>query len=198
MSSVSTFARTSAAAAMLVLPVTAHAEQHEVTSEAVTAYFEQIREEATELVRAQELGRMVEWIERHIADGAVLQATINVVHGEESKGFATLTLDRNDMLRVSRVFAGMFQQQPIKDYSLAVEIIDVVSHGPGAVTARVRWRESMAFDPGAAGEKAADGGAEAGQLTIEEVVDCSHVVQRADDDRLTIGLSTCTGELRLQ
>lgn len=197
MSSFSTFARTSAVAAMLVLPLSVHAEQQEMTTEAVTAYFQQIQAEATEMVRAQELGRMVEWIERHIADGAVFQATINVVHGEESKGFATLTLDKNDMLRVGGVFAGMFQQQPIKDYSLEVEIIGVVSHGPGAATARVRWRESMALAPGAATEEAADGGAEGGQLTIEEVVDCSHVVQRAEDDRLIIGLSTCTGELRL-
>lgn len=111
------------------------------------------------------------------------------MHGDQPKGFAALTLDRDDMLRVGGVFAGAFQQQGIDDYSLEVELDEVISHGPGAATAHVRWTETLAL----AGGQDSD----AGQVTIEQVAECSHVIERTGgDDQLRIGLSTCIGEMR--
>lgn len=179
----------SAVAVMLMLSNSAQAEQHAIVQQDVEGYLKAIQQEAIEMVRDQEVHRMVEWIERNIAEGAVFQVSINVVHGDQPKGFAALTLDKNDMLRVGGVFAGAFQQQGIEDYSLEVELHEVISHGPGAATAQVTWTETLAL----AGGQDSD----AGQVTIEQVTECSHLIERTEeDDRLRIGLSTCTGEMR--
>lgn len=189
MTNVSTLGLGSAVAAVLVLSNPAQAEQHAITQQDVEGYLEAIQQEAIDMVRDGEVHRMVEWIERNIAEGAVFQVSINVVHGDQPKGFAALTLDRDDMLRVGGVFAGAFQQQGIDDYSLELELDEVISHGSGAATAQVTWTETLALAGGQ------DSGA--GQVTIEQVAECSHLIERTDeDDRLRIGLSTCTGEMR--
>ena len=176
-------------ASVLVLSNQAQAEERAITQQDVEGYLEAIQQEAVEIVRDQDGRRMVEWIERNIAEGAVFQVSFNVVHGDQPKGFASLTLDRDDMLRVGGVFAGAFQQQGIEDYSLQMELGQVIAHGSSAATVQVRWTETLAL---ASGKEPG-----AGQVTIEQVADCSHIIERTgEDDRLRIGLSTCTGEMR--
>lgn len=186
----------SASVALLALAAPAQADQHEITAEAATAYFEQVRQEAIEIMQAQDFDRLLEWTERNIADGAVFQASVSIFHGEEQKGIAALTVDKDDMLRLSGMFVGAFRQQEIEDYSLEVDVGDVTAHGPGAATVRVMWRESATFDPAADGGGASGDAAAEGKLTVEQVADCRHLLQR-QGDRLTIGLSTCTAEMRL-
>lgn len=60
MSNVSNLGLGSAVAAVLVLSNPAQAEQHAITQEDVEGYLEAIQEEAIEMVRDQEVHRMVE------------------------------------------------------------------------------------------------------------------------------------------
>ena len=180
-----------AAALFAVSPVVAG--EHEITSQEVEAYFQEVQEEATELVRADELHRIVEWIDGHFADGAVLQANMNIVHGEDRKGFLSMTLDKDDLSAVGGAFAGPFGQMGFEDFSLEVEVFDVIPHGPGAATVTTRWTErfTLALPPGGEGDAAP----EVGSATVEEVVDCTQIVQR-NGERLQMGLMTCTGDMR--
>jgi hypothetical protein len=192
MKSLSLFAVTTATAALLATgPL--QAGQHEITAQEVEAYFQEVQEEASELVRAAELHRIVEWIDEHFADGAVLQANMNIVHGEERKSFLSMTLDKDDLTAVGGAFAGPFGQMGFVDFSLEVEVFNVIPHGPDAATVTTRWTERVTLALPPAGE--GDVEPEAGSATIEEVVDCTQIVQR-NGERLQMGLMTCTGELR--
>jgi hypothetical protein len=192
MKSLSLFGVTTATAALLAISPL-QAGQHEITAQEVEAYFQQVQEEASELVRGDELHRIVEWIDEHFADGAVLQANMNIVHGEDRKGFLSMTLDKDDLTTVGGAFAGPFGQMGFEDFSLEVEVFNVIPHGPDAATVTTRWTErvTLALPPAGAG----DAEPEAGSATIEEVVDCTQIVQR-NGERLQMGLMTCTGELR--
>jgi hypothetical protein len=191
MKPLSLFGVTTAAAALLAISPL-QAGEHEITSQEVEAYFQEVQEEATEIVSADELHRIVEWIDEHFADGAVLQANMNIVHGEDRKGFLSMTLDKDDLTAVGGAFAGPFGQMDFEDFSLEVEVFEVIPHGPGAATVTTRWTERFTLALPPMGEGAEP---EAGSATIEEVVDCTQVVQR-NGERLQMGLMTCTGDMR--
>ena len=192
MKSLSLFGMTTATAALLAISPL-QAGQHEITSQEVEAYFQEVQEEASELVRADELHRIVEWIDEHFADGAVLQANMNIVHGEDHKGFLSMTLDKDDLMAVGGAFAGPFGQMGFEDFSLEVEVFDVIPHGPDAATVTTRWTERFTLVLPLAGQGEAE--PEAGSVTIEEVVDCTQIVQR-NGERLQMGLMTCTGDMQ--
>jgi hypothetical protein len=181
---------TATAALLAISPL--QAGEHAITAQEVEAYFQEAQEEATELVRGDELQRIVEWVDEHFADGAVLQANMNIIHGEDRKGFLSMTLDKDDLTAVGGAFAGPFGQMGFEDFSLDVEVFNVIPHGPDAATVTTRWTERVTLALPPMGEGA---GTEAGSATIEEVVDCTQIVQR-NGERLQMGLMTCTGELR--
>lgn len=183
---------TAAGAAALFALSPSMAGEHEITAKEVEAYFQQVQEEASELVRADELHRIVAWIDEHFADGAVLQANMNIVHGEDRKGFLSMTLDKDDLVAVGGAFAGPFGQMGFEDFSLDVEVFNVIPHGPDAATVTTRWTERFTLARPPMGEGAES---EAGSATIEEVVDCTQIVQR-NGEGLQMGLMTCTGEMR--
>jgi hypothetical protein len=182
---------TATAALLAISPL--QAGEHAITAQEVEAYFQEAQEEATELVRGDELQRIVEWVDEHFADGAVLQANMNIIHGEDRKGFLSMTLDKDDLTSIGGAFAGRFGQMSFKDFSLEVEVFNVIPHGPDAATVTTRWTERVTLALPQAG--AGDAEPEAGSATIEEVVDCTQIVQR-NGERLQMGLMTCTGELR--
>lgn len=169
------------------------AQPQDITTAEARAYFEQIQREVTDLMRAKELGRITDWIDRNIADGTVFQVSMNVFMAGKRKGFADLSLEKPDLRALGGVTAGAFQQQNIKDYSLEMAVTDVFSHGSGAATAKVRWNERLIADPAASG--AAHKSSDRNGLSIESVADCSHLLQR-QEGRLVIGLTTCTAEVR--
>ena len=180
-------------AALLAVAAPAQAEQHQLGEEEVRAYFEQVEREATEMVGADEIERMIEWIDTNIAEGAEFQVSMNILLGEERKGFASLTLNREDMLRMGGMMAGAFREMPIEDYELDIEVAEVTPLGAEAATVRATWTESFAVAvPEGEGAEAA----ESQRLTAEAVADCVQIVQR-DGDRLVMGLMTCTAEMRL-
>lgn len=193
MTSMSRIAFATPMAALLALAVPAQAEQHGLTEQEVRAYFDQIEQEATEMVRSDEIERMVEWIEQNIAEGAEFQVSMNILLGEERKGFASLTLDKDDMRQMGGLMAGAFRQLPIEDYELDIEVAEVTPVGQDAATVRATWTESFAISvPQGEGAEAANGQ----RLSAEAVVDCVQIVQR-DGDRLMMGLMTCIGETRM-
>jgi hypothetical protein len=141
---------TATAALLAISPL--QAGEHAITAQEVEAYFQEAQEEATELVRGDELQRIVEWVDEHFADGAVLQANMNIIHGEDRKGFLSMTLDKDDLTSIGGAFAGRFGQMSFKDFSLEVEVFNVIPHGPDAATVTTRWTErvTLALPPAGA------------------------------------------------
>lgn len=172
-----------------------HAQQQGITATDAETYFQQVQREATEIMRAKELGRLTEWIDNNIADGTVFQASLNIFHNGNRKGFMDLSLQKEDFRLVGSAFAGSFRPDDIGDYSLEVRVFDVVPHGSGAATAKVSWTERFtARQPDT--RSTSEQPSERESLTIESRADCNHLLQRVEGDRIAIGLSTCAGEVR--
>jgi hypothetical protein len=191
MSSLSRLNAAMAMAALIALATPALAGEHEITAQEVESYLQEVQREATEIMRAKELGRMVELLDRHFADGAVLQASMNIMHGDERKGFLAITLDKQDLLRVGGMLVGAFRQMEVEEFSLNVEVLNVAPHGPGAATVTTRWTERFAV---ALPTKPDTPKPE--QLAFEEVFDCTQILHR-NGKRMQMGLMTCIGEMRL-
>lgn len=177
-------------AAALLVPAPAYA-QSQLTQQEAQAYFERFQRQATEIVRSGDFSRLTEWIERNFADDAQFQLSMNLIHDEERKGQVALTVDKDDMLRMGGLLAGVFQQQRMEDYSLEIELREVVPHGPDAATARTSWTESFTVRA-----PQGEGAAEAEPLGVEGMAECVQLLQR-DGDHLIMGLMTCTGEVHI-
>jgi len=178
-----------------ILLLSTHAQaQEEITAKEVDAYLRTVEQDATEIVRSRQLERIATWIQDNIADGAVFQTSINISASNKRKGFADLSLEKQDLLRIGGVFAGSFQKQEIEDYSLEATALEVVSQGPGVATAKIRWVERMrskVAGPTDGSEKAS----KSAEITLESATDCNHLLRRMEG-RLIIGLSTCTADLK--
>ena len=179
-------------AALFLFSSQPHAQ--EITASEARAYFQQVQREIMDMMRQKELGRIAGWIDDNIADGAVFQASIDIFHDGNRKGFMDLSLLKKDLQRVGGAFAGSFRQQDVGDYSLEVVVSEVMPHGPGAATAKVSWTERFTAEQPASG--ASPQASERESLTIESRADCSHLLQRVEGGRIAMGLSTCTGEVR--
>ena len=186
-------AATSTVAVMLAFSGPAMADEHEIATADVEQYFEGIQQEFTEIVQTGEYQRMLAWGEENLGDEARFHMNSALLHDGQPKAMTTITVDKTDLGRGTRLLLAGFQgEDPIDDYSLQVEVVEVVSHGPQAATVRVTWQETGTFSPGAMGGQAAGNP----ELSFEAMHACSHVVHR-NGDRMMIGLTTCVGETRL-
>lgn len=183
-----------AAAALLLTFVPAQGQEQEITAQEADAYFRQIQKEAVEIMRSRDSGRLRQWVEANIVDGAVMQASVTLHHHGVRKGFIELTLTKDDMLNMSSLFAGALGQGVFDDYALEVTVTEVLPLGPDAATASVRWTERISINPGQAGSEGNQPGQQRQPVTIEANADCTHLLRRSED-ALVLGLSTCKGEV---
>jgi hypothetical protein len=199
----------SALAAMLVVSAPAHvqpshAQHQEISEENVRAYFEQLQQEAMDIVRNKEFERIDEVVDRHIAEGAVFAIAGEMIKEGKRKTFMAATLEREDVMAMKHQAVGMMQGITIEDYTLDVEVGEVRAHGTGAATVKATWTDKGAIRPATleAPDRAPPGPqdvrqeAEARSLTFERTFECHHVIQR-EGGQLKIGLTTCQGEVRL-
>ena len=137
-----------AAAALLLTFVPAQGQEQEITAQEADAYFRQIQKEAVEIMRSRDSGRLRQWVEANIGNGAVMQASVTLHHHGVRKGFIELTLTKDDMLNMSSLVAGALGQGVFDDYALEVTVTEVLPLGPDAATASVRWTERISINPG--------------------------------------------------
>jgi hypothetical protein len=175
-------------------------EEQNLTEDEVRSLFETMGEEMTEAVRMDEFERVLELTEEHLADEAMIMASNEIFDGEERKSFIKLTLDKEDMLRLGQMMAGMMsgaQGQSVEDYLVEIEVTDVTLIGPNAAVVAAEYTESGTIMPPNGGQGEVDAAEEAqGELAEPRQIDstsrCEHLVyQSEEEDRLLISLSAC-------
>ena len=189
-----------ATAGFLVAAGPAHAQQdqQDLSAQEVTSLFESMEQDVTQAMRAGDYARLLDWTENNLAADATFFLSQEIYVGEERKGFAVTSLDKQDMLRLSRVAVGVMsemQGQAVLDYALDIEVINVDPIGPNAAKAATRITESGTLalpgeeDPQQTGPSPTE---------IEATAQCHHLVQRdRDADQLVIGMTTCEARTRL-
>jgi len=183
---------TSAFASLLALAGPVLASEHRIATAEIEEYFQSIQQEFNQIVQTGEYQRVVVWTQENVAEEAHLQGSFAIIHDGASKFAATVMLEKPDLLRGQGLLtAGLQADDPIEDYSLQIEVQDIVPHGEDAATVRVTWSDSGTLQPSR--DQAAP---EAPAVTFERHIDCRHLLQR-NGDRMMIGLSNCIGEARL-
>lgn len=182
-----------------------HAQQ-DLSEQDVAAFFEEAERDLTQAVREGNYDRLVDWTQETIADGATFSFSQELYIGDERKSFTVASLDKQDVLRLSRMAVGVMsgmQGLTVRDYTLDVEVVKVRPIGPGAAmaTTRITERGTLAMDP-ASGQAGAGPGDDSGSgpqsLQVEATAGCSHVVQRGGSGGgLMIGMTVCESRARI-
>lgn len=188
--------------------VQAQQGQQDLSAQEVKDFLAAAEQDLTQAVRAGDYERLLDWTENNLAEGAIFSMSQEFYVGDERKGFAVTSLDKQDMLRLGRVAVGAMSGMPdraVRDYALDIEVVNVDPIGPNAATVTTRIAESgkLALPRGAAsGDTASAAAAEpaAGgdSIEIEATARCIHLVQRGEAaDQLMIGLTTCEARAHL-
>lgn len=178
----------------------AHAQQgqQDLSVQEVQSFFHSMEQEVMQAMRSGEYARLLDWTENALAEGATFFLSQEIYVGDERKGFAVTSLDKQDMLRLSRVAVGIvseMQGQAVQDYALDIEVINVDPIGPNAATAATRITES--------GKLALPGEEDPQQprlspIEIEATAECHHLIQRdRDAGELVMGMTSCEARTRL-
>lgn len=189
-----------AAAGLLLAAGHAHAQQdqQDLSAREVQSFFDGMEQEVVQAMRAGEYARLLDWTEDNLADGATFVLSQEIYVGDERKGFTVTSLDKQDMLQLSRVALGIMseiQGQAVQDYALDIQVINVDPIGPNAATAATRITES--------GKLALPGEEDAQQrrsppTEVKATADCHHLIQRdRDAGQLVMGMTACEARTRL-
>lgn len=182
-----------AAAGLLVAGGRAVAQQ-ELSAQEVESFFQSAEADLTRMVRAGEYARLSDWMEASFADGASFHLSLELETGGERKGFAVLTLTKQDVLRLGGLAFGAMADRPgaLQDYALDIQVTGVEPLGPDAAKARTQFVESGKLAP------PGEGGASSEPVPFETTAQCEHVVRRdREAKRLVIGMTTCRAGARL-
>ncbi|TFL11500.1 hypothetical protein CSC67_16110 [Pusillimonas caeni] len=162
-----------------------------LSAEDVRKYLQRICEEAEGLMRDYDPRMILEWTDTNVADGTCFQVDVRIQKDGAHTGSIAMTLEKEDILQLGGMFGAAAGKEGIADYSLDMNLRDVVTHGTDAATAKVTWREHIIVQA-----PAREGQESRSRLTAEAEVDCVHLLVR-EEGRLALGMTLCSGTIRL-
>lgn len=207
-----------ASAALALASAAAQAQDRQLSEQEVQQFLNETEQSITEAVKSGDFTKIRDWTENRIADGASFTASVEFFAGDERKGFTSLTLSKEDMVKLGGISAGVLsamQKGGIEDYSLQIEMTGFTPIGPNAALVKTEMTErgrflfpqtaaagmsgpqaSGATQTGADSRPRAEAGGKAAEM--EGTAQCSHIIQRAEGaEELQMGLTTCHAEARL-
>lgn len=192
-----------AAAAVLATaaPARAQPDQEPLSAAAVEDFFGRMEQDAVRMVRSGAFEELLDWVTDNIAEEATFAVSETFHAADRPKGFAVLFLDRRDVLAFTRSAVGMMSAMPdgaLQDYSLEIQVTEVIPAGPDAATATTRIVESGSFVLSGGGAPGSAAAADAAPVEMTATAECSHLVRRdAVADRLLLGMTHCQADIRL-
>lgn len=166
-----------------------------LSTEDIRKYLHCICEEAEGLIRDYDPKMILEWTDTNLIDGASFQLDVRIEKDGAHTGSLALTLTKEDVMQLGGLFAAAAGKANIIDYSLDMNLREVVTHGTDAATVKATWREHIVVETSDALDDA-ESPETRRRLTIDADADCVHLVVR-DDGRLALGMALCSGTARL-
>lgn len=120
-------------------------KDQQLSEQEVEKFLGDTEQSLTQAVKSGDFGKILEWTQSRIADGATFTAGMEFYAGDERKGFTSLTLTKDDMVRLGGISAGILsglQKEAIEDYSLQIEMTDFTPIGPNVAMVRTEITES--------------------------------------------------------
>lgn len=162
-----------------------------LSTDDVRKYLQRICEEAEGLMRDYDPRMIIEWTDTNVADGSCFQVDVRVQKDGAHTGSIAMTLEKEDILQLGGLFGAAADKESVVDYSLDMNLRDVVTHGADAATVKVTWREHIAVQALSRADRETRH-----RLTADIEADCVHLLIR-EDGRLSLGMTLCSGTARL-
>lgn len=169
-------------------------QTHGLSTEDVRKYFQRICEEAEGLMRDYDPRMILEWTDTNLIEGACFQVDVRVQKDGAHTASIAMTLAKEDIMQLGGLFGAAAGKAAIADYSLDMNLREVVTHGADAATVKATWHEHIVMQTRAS--DAAQSTETRGRLTVDAEADCVHLVVR-DEGRLALGMALCSGSVRL-
>jgi len=180
----------SAAMALFAFSGFAHAQAEDISHDEVNAYLQELQEQLSEVARTGDFERLPDLTQRHVAENARVFLTGQALRDGDRMAFSVLTMDKEDLLGF-RAMLGLLPEGALEEYALEIDVVELISHGPGAATVHSRWADSATIRP-----PATTGEVQPPEASFERTLDCHHVLQR-EDERLMFGLTHCEAEVNM-
>src|SRR5258707_11334534 len=93
-----------------------------------------IERDITQMVQTGNLSRLRQWTQNNIADNAVFNRTNSIETEGQSRGVASMTITKPDLLRVQRfVLSGMSESlNSLEDFGLVNKVVNIKPVGDSA------------------------------------------------------------------
>jgi|GEM_PF-2745831 len=164
-----------------------------LSTEDIRKYFQRICEEAEGLMREYDPRLILEWTDTNLIEGACFQVDVRIQKDGAHGGSLAMTLTKQDILQIGGLFGAVAGKGAVADYSLDMNLREVVTHGTEAATVKVSWHEHLVVQAPENPEASAES---RGRLIAEAEVDCVHLVVR-EEGHLALGMALCSGTVRL-
>lgn len=181
-------AATAAALFAAATPALSQSAPQGLSEQEVKDFLGSAEQDMTQAINAGNYDRVVDWTRQNIADGATFFFSGEIFAGDQRKGFAVFSLNKQDMLQMSQAAVGILagaQGQQVQDYTLDIEVVKVKPIGPDAATVQTRITERGELGAPGDGDKA---------IQVVSTADCNHVVQAggpSGGDQLKLAMSAC-------
>lgn len=164
-----------------------------LSTEDIRKYFQRICEEAEGLMRDYDPRLILEWTDTNLIEGACFQVDVRIQKDGAHTGSIAMTLAKEDIMQIGGLFGAVAGKGAIADYTLDMNLREVITHGTDAATVKVTWHEHLVVN--APGHPDASSEAR-GRLTADAEADCVHLVVR-EEGHLALGMALCSGTVRL-
>src|SRR5690554_2446904 len=104
-------------------------QTHGLSTEDVRKYFQRICEEAEGLMRDYDSRMILEWTDTNLIEEACFQVDVRVQKDGAHTASIAMTLAKEDIMQLGGLFGAAAGKAAIADYSLSMNLREVVTHG---------------------------------------------------------------------
>jgi hypothetical protein len=170
-----------------------------------------VKQEVNTKVAAGDFDALIDWAHRIVADEAQFFTVLDTYAGDERRSVSFSSLSRDEITQLRQFVLGMIADPQehgpkIENFSLDVEVRNVVPAGPDAATVTAFFTrtatvslprgEAVAGTTGTT-QPAAGTAADGQSVSIEATANCHMLVRRGDQaNQLLLGLTACNANMR--
>lgn len=108
-----------------------------LSTEDIRKYFQRICEEAEGLMRDYDPRLILEWTDTNLIEGACFQVDVRIQKDGAHTGSIAMTLAKEDIMQIGGLFGAVAGKAAIADYTLDMNLREVITHGTDAATVKV-------------------------------------------------------------
>jgi hypothetical protein len=122
--------------------------QSQISNREARQFMQGAEREINQIMQSGNLGRLRQWTQANVADGAVFTGTRDFFVDGQHKLFVSATLTKGDIMRLERLAMGSMPEASNlqQDFNFNIQVLNVQPVGDSAALVRTRITESRSID----------------------------------------------------